>query len=253
MNNLVHYDDKISMIMSIPDEKIHLPGSMPVKIYIQEAEDLYKWCQPDREKLTGNGLDWAMVEDIPARAGALREAQSRWKLSDKSDTETEKEWDEKSPAAHSFRKDLIRAFRFIFSDNASVISRINMLAEGESNSTVIQSLNDLSIFGRDHTEILQAARFDITRLDKAAEMSCEMASILAAVNSRRAFCSDTLKIRNQAYTYLKEAVSGVKKHANYIFWRDPARLRGYTSSYNRKKYNKSKNHKEEPASENIIL
>ena len=253
MNSIDHYNDKISMIRSIPDERVLLPGSMPVRIYIQEAEDMYKWCQPDREKLTNNGLDWSIVEDIPARAGALREAQSRWSLSDKSDIEIEKEWDEKSPAAHSFRKELIRAFRFIFSDNASAVSRVNKLAEGESNSAIIQSLNDLSDFGRDNTAVLEAARFDMTLLDKAAEMSCEMASFLGAVNARRAFCSDTLKIRNQAYTYLREAVSGLKKHANYIFWRDPVRMKGYTSSYNRKKYLKSKNHKEETASEKINM
>lgn len=253
MNNIDHYTEKITVIRSIPDEKILTPAGMPVNIYIQEAENLYNWCQPDREKLTANGMDWAVVEDIPARAGALREAQSRWVNSDKWDIETETQWDEKSSAAHILRKDLVRAFRFIFSDNASVISRVNMLAEGDSNPKIIQSLNDLSNFGREYTAVLQAARFDITLLDRAAEMSCEMASLLGAVNSRRAFSSDALKIRNQAYTHLKEAVSGVKKHANYIFWRDPVRMKGYTSEYYRKKYLKSRNQKEESAPENIIL
>jgi hypothetical protein len=226
---------------------------MPVKTYIQEAENMYNWCQPDKDRLTANGLDWAMVEDIPARAGALREAQSRWATSDNDDIEIEKQWEEKSPAAHEFRKRLVRAYRFIFRNNAPAISMVNALAEGDSNLDIIQSLNDLSKFGRDHAEFLQAGRFDITLIDRAAGMASEMASLLSAVNSRRAFSSDTLKIRNQAYTYLREAVTELKSHANYLFWRDPVRMKGYTSDYYRKRYLKNRNKKLQEESEKITL
>lgn len=74
----------------------------------------------------------------------------------------------------------------------------------------------------------------------------EMASLLGAVKSKRAFCSDSLKIRNQAYTYLKEAVTEIKSHAGFVLWNDPSRLRGYASEYMRRK-NKSRKKKEETA------
>ena len=47
-------------------------------MYIQEAENLYKWCLPDKDTLVKAGLDWKIVEDLPIRAGALREAVSNW-------------------------------------------------------------------------------------------------------------------------------------------------------------------------------
>ena len=47
---------------------------MPVDVYLQEAENLYHWCQDDEAQLTGAGLAWNLVQEIPVRAGALREA-----------------------------------------------------------------------------------------------------------------------------------------------------------------------------------
>jgi hypothetical protein len=44
---------------------------------------------------------------------------------------------------------------------------------------------------------------------------------------------ETKKIRNQAYTHLKEAVDYIREYGRYVFWRNPARLKGYRSDYRR--------------------
>jgi hypothetical protein len=243
-----HYASKLSSIRAIPDDVIQVPASIPVKIYLQEAENIFNWCQPDKERLAANGLQWAMVEDMPARIDALREAQARWSASDSGNIDIEKEWDEKSSAAHLFRKELYRSMKFIFRKNSAAVSKIAKLGEGGSSASVIQALRDVSAFGRDHIEFIRGTTFDAAKLDTAADMSRDLASLLGAVNSRRSFCSDTLKIRNQAYTYLKEAVDELKNHANFVLWRDPVRLKGYYSDYTRKKYLKSKNLKVQSAS-----
>jgi hypothetical protein len=43
-----------------------------------EADNVYHWCQPDKDALAATGLDWSIVEDIPVRSGALGEAESIW-------------------------------------------------------------------------------------------------------------------------------------------------------------------------------
>lgn len=253
MSNSDFYSSKLSIIRSIPDSMIIMPGSIPINVYLQEAENLYNWCQPDKEKLTANGLQWQLVEDMPARIDTLREAQARWKASDSNDIETEKEWDEKYPVALESRKDLIRTMKFLFRNNPAVTAKIGRLSEGLSSAAMIQALRDISVFGKEHIEELKSGNFDITKLDTAAVMSREMASLLGALNSRRAFCSDALKIRNQAFTHLKEAVTEVKKHANFVLWRDPSRLRGYASEHNRRKYLKSRNHKAQKEAEKVTV
>lgn len=240
MSNIKHYSEKLSVIQSIKDDKIQPARGIPVSIYIQEAENLYNWCQPDREKLTANGLDWSLVDDMPARIDTLREAQSRWVTSDSNNIDIEREWDIKSPAAHAFRKELLRSLKFAFRNNPSALAKIKKFGEGDSNVAMIQSIRDISVFGTEHAGFLKTSRFDVTLLETAEAMSRELAALLGAVNSRRAFCSDILKIRNQAYTHLKEAVTELKNHANFVLWREPARIRGYASVYMRRKYLKKR-------------
>ncbi len=94
-----------------------------------------------------------------------------------------------------------------------------------------QDLNDLSVLGKDHPEELNAIKFDMTILDEAAALADGMSDLLGATTTERADSSDTKKIRDQAYTYLKEAVDEVRDFGQYVFWRDDARFRGYRSEY----------------------
>ena len=45
---------------------------------------------------------------------------------------------------------------------------------------------------------------------------------------------DELIHHNQAFTHLKEAVDYIREYGRYVFWRNPARLKGYRSDYIRK-------------------
>jgi hypothetical protein len=42
------------------------------------------------------------------------------------------------------------------------------------------------------------------------------------------------KIRDQAFTHLKEAVDLIREYGRYVFWRNDARLKGYRSNHLRK-------------------
>lgn len=171
MDTISHYLTKLDIIRAIPDDSILIPGSIPVNIYIQEAENLFIWCRADKEKLTANRLDWALVEDMPARIDTLREAQARWVTSDSNDIGIEREWIEKSPEAHAFRRDILRSLRFALRGNPSALAMIKRFGEGDRNSEMIQALRDISVFGYEHIGELKAGGFDITTLDRAAVMS----------------------------------------------------------------------------------
>jgi hypothetical protein len=45
MSNLEDYNMKLEVIKAIPDDQIKNPNLMPIRIYIQESEHLYEWCQ----------------------------------------------------------------------------------------------------------------------------------------------------------------------------------------------------------------
>ena len=251
MDVIDHYSAKLSVITSIPDDRIMEPTNIPISVYIQEAEDLFTWCKPDKEKFIANGLQWSLVEDLPARIDTLREAQARWENSDLSDMEIERIWDEKLPEAQELRKDLIRSLKFVFYKDNSRLDKIEKFSDGGSHAAMIQSLRGMVIFSRENIEALKAGNFDVSKIERAEVLSHELGSILSEIHSIRANCSGSKKIRNQAYTHLKEATTEVKRHADFLLLKDQGRLKGYTSTYTRKRYQKSKNKKGNPKSDEV--
>jgi hypothetical protein len=211
-----------------------------MKVYIQEAEFMYKWCQPDKDKLIANHLDWSLVEDIPARVKALKELQSLWAVSDSGDAEIEKKWEAKKSEALKLRKHIVRSMKFAFNGNEPMIAKIKKHSKGSGAIELIQSLNDLSAFGREHKDFLAAAYFDMSLIDTAAETSDIIGDLHSSVKAKRAYCSESRKIRDKGFTHLKEAVDELKRHADYVLVGRQDRLKGYTSEYNRKRYFKTK-------------
>lgn len=56
MSSKEDYQTKISSIEAVSNDDMKSPN-MPVELFLQEAENMYHWCQPDKEKLIGVGLD----------------------------------------------------------------------------------------------------------------------------------------------------------------------------------------------------
>ncbi|MFH2024465.1 MAG: hypothetical protein ABIK30_01390 [bacterium] len=104
---------------------------------------------------------------------------------------------------------------------------------------MIQDLNDLALLGKDHTDLLTAIGFDVTLLDAAASTSAELATLYSQVNVIQTEENTERVIRDKAYVYVKQALDEVRNCGQYVFWRNDARLKGYSSHYykNRRKKN----------------
>ncbi len=85
--------------------------------------------------------------------------------------------------------------------------------------------------GKANTDLLTAINFDLTQLDTAAEKADRMTELLGATNDERKESSKTMDIRDRAFIYLKQAEDEIRDHGKFVFWRNPARLKGYISDY----------------------
>jgi hypothetical protein len=108
---------------------------------------------------------------------------------------------------------------------------VRNIAKGKSHDKMIRALNDLGVLGKKNLQILEAVNFDMSLLDKAVQISKEMAKLLPDVNKERREHSELKKIRDQAYTHLKEAVDQIRSYGKYLFRDNKSRLRGYKSDY----------------------
>jgi hypothetical protein len=225
------YGKKIEEIKAIEENQIKIPNNIPVNVYIHEADNLYQWCRQDKDKLTALGLNWEFVTDLPARTGALIEAESRWNTQRFAGKESAKKWEEESLTAYDLRDEILQYFRFAYRKDAGLAKQVTGISEGEGHADMIQDLNDLAVLGKQHPMWLEKINFDMSLLDRAAETAERMARLLAQATTDRTCGSDGKKIRDQAYTHLKEAVDEIYEHGQFAFRHDDERRRGYRSNY----------------------
>ena len=115
------YKKKIEVIKTITDDQIKVPNSIPMGIYIQEAEYLYSWCQDDKEELTSKNLDWTVVEDLPIRCGVLRQAESNWHQAKFLRRKAENIWVQELSKGYNLKNEIAHHFYYAFQDSPSVL------------------------------------------------------------------------------------------------------------------------------------
>ena len=148
------FNAKLKKIKDILKKDVKKPN-MPVSEAVQEAENVLPWCKDDKAKLTKAGLDWQLVDDLPLRAGACRYAQSIWAKESQSQEEAEKEWKEKSPDAFDLRDRLVHHLTFSFRKVPELVSKVQIIREGYSNTDMLQDLSDGSLLGKDNIGLLK--------------------------------------------------------------------------------------------------
>ncbi len=224
------YQAKLPLILAVAGDAIRKPN-MPVKVFLQEAENLFHWAQQDKAALEKARLDWSLVMELPALIGAAREAESFWTQERHAREDAIRLWGEESPKAYALRDALLRAMRYAYRRDDALLRRVSEITAGSGHVDMIQDLNDLATLGRAYSAPLLAIDLDLAQLEQAAEMSNRMAELLAQVNGERASDNATRVIRDQAYTLLKQAVDEIRACGQYVFWDNAARRTGYHSEY----------------------
>ncbi len=214
--------------------------SIPINVFIQEAENLYNWCQADKEKLIANGLDWSIVEDMPSRINKLREAEAVWLSTRFSHVKARKVWLEKAPYARAFQAELLRTIKFACRENNNALIRIKRLGICKKNSEMIQSLKNLAIIGREHSEDLLKIKYDLSKLDIASGLSEELGTVLAAATTEKTASCKLTAERDLACEILKEAVDITRKYGKFVFRKSDPRAKGYSSTFSKSRNSKYK-------------
>jgi len=235
MQNKEKGEKKSEIIGSARDSRLKTPHNIPAATCIQEANDLYHWVQEDKEALLASGLAWELVEDLPARSEALAKAEALWQTQWLDRQKNSREWNTRSPLAYDLRNRLLADFRYAFRNHPALLTPLRTNSLRKSHPRMIQDLNDLSVLGRGNRQLLEAIGFDMSLLEKAAQTSTEMASLLARTTTARMEQGQNKKNRDRAYTHLKEAVDEIRRAGQYVFRRDKERYRGYISDHLRQK------------------
>jgi hypothetical protein len=214
--------------------------TIPSGIAAQEAANLKIWATADRAALKAVGLDWKFVDSLTDLAAVLMDAESRWIARRFDKAEARKQWLKVSPAAFVLRDDLVHSFFYAYRNNKDIYARVQEVAGGTTDEDMILDLNTLSHIGKNNPGELNAIRFDMTLLDTAAETAQQMQELLAQADGTSPVYNEARLVRDQAYTMLKKSVDEVRECGQHVFYRNAARLPGYSSNYLRTHRTKKK-------------
>ncbi len=231
MGNLEDYELKLEVIKALRGSQIKSPHHIPMAVYVHEADVLYHWAREDKKALTAAGLAKDLVEDLPVRCGAATEAEARWQTQKDTRKKGILEWEKQAPLAFELRRQLLHDFRFAFRGYPHLLETLKFISQGDTHAKRIQDLLNLATLGKANRRLLEAIPFDMSLLDKAAQASSEMTVLLAIANRDRMEPNEAKKIRDQAYSHLKEAVDEIRFYGQYVFRKNKDRLIGYRSNY----------------------
>ncbi|MDQ1352840.1 MAG: hypothetical protein QG657_3146 [Acidobacteriota bacterium] len=231
MSNRENLDKILDIISAIDDKRIKTPKHVPASACVMEAVTLYHWASKDKEALIAHGLNWELVEDLLVRQEALAEAEAIWNSQWVGRKELASEWDSLSAFGYELRDRLLADYRFAFRNQRDLLLTLKRISTKKNHPTMIQDLNDLSVLGRGHRPLLEAVRFDISLLEKAAQASWDLTALLAKTTTARMNVGEGKRIRDQVYTYLKEAVDEIRRTGQYVFRHDKERLPGYNCDH----------------------
>lgn len=216
-------------LQKIPDEDVDENPTQPVYTLMQEAMNLYRWAHRDRKALLGVGLDWSLVESLPARRGALSHAEALWFLADNYPAEATEAWLAAKEEAEEMRGDLIARMRLAYRESPHLLRKLDKIAEGDKDADLVQDLNDLAVSGRDNWALFRAVGGTTEHLDAAAQASDELAGLLAAHEAVSP--DDAKELRDRAFAHLWAAVQTIHKFGKLAFRKDPRRAKGYRNHY----------------------
>jgi hypothetical protein len=211
---------------------------IPVAILVHEASDLFYWCSKDRDALTGAGLDWKLVEELPRLVQELNSLEAIWNSELRSRKSYLEEWKTALLSARKLRNKLKHNLYFAFYSMPVEYAKVKRMSADKTIAGLVQSLSDLATVGRKHLNELQMAGMDLTILDLAFKTAGELGSHYGRVNCLTREVSQNQELRNTAYLKVKVVVDEVRRVGKFVFLSDKDRCRGYASDYARMKKQK---------------
>lgn len=234
-NSKEYLELKKETLLSIENDQVIAVNNTPIYVFIQEVFDLFSWAMEDKEELAKVGFDPSLIDDLAVRRGALKQAQSDWKTIRFSKKDARGKWDEKSPIGYNLRDELLQHFYYAYRNDLNLTKRVRAIADGTGHADMLQDLNDIATLGKDNPEPLTKIHFDETLLDQAAQVSTELAELLAESRADKGDLAEVKDLRDRAYTHCKNAVDELRACGQYVFRKNPKRKRGYISEYQKRK------------------
>jgi len=222
----------IEKLHSIPNDAVK-PFNIPVAIYINEAVNLHARASIDLSVLMKLNMPADLLQQLKEGIEFLELTEAIWQEQLSQKDVILKQWKAASQELRTCYTDLNRKLSFAFRNNNELLMAIKSFKNKRKYADILQALNDIAVFAKEHHSSLQGVNFDMQMLDDAATMAHDLPKLYAKANALRNNSADEKVLRDRAYAYLKKVVDELRSYGRFAFRDDKAVLEHYGSRYRR--------------------
>jgi hypothetical protein len=221
-----------SRLMQIAAKDVR-PPTQPMDVYLEEVEDLLAHISENslRTLLVDEGLDEALLDEVPQALVVAREAQTAWTLTyERQKPATQKEAERRGQA---LRAAVAKKARFALRHDGAALAVLDQILEGDGIADLVQDLGDLRMLLTQKAE--QFARnknFDAVAV--SGELAVLAQSIRQGLSGFRMSPeqANAVDLRNRAWTYLDDLVDDVREAGRAAT--EGKLAKGFSSAYERR-------------------
>jgi len=223
------FDDLLPEFEAISAKDVRYPD-MPIDVALNEGGIMLNAAREDAEKLSAVGFDCNNLTRFERVLCALRYCQSELIAQTGVESDAMRLWRQEEPAAYELRSELLSALSYALRDDRVAMRSIKRIREGARTSDLLADLAALVNTARKHLEALRLIKFDMAKLAAAQKKSQELPDIFQKAFMHRGTV-EARKMRDRAFTLLRDIMRHVLDAAGYVFRTDRARLEFYHSTY----------------------
>lgn len=223
-------EELLDKIQSISDEQIIVP-TIPIAIYLQEAENLAVWAKDDIDQLSKVGINISHIEDVKERIEACRVLQTEWINIKNCTSDAKIKWQKECKGGYALHKEILHDFNFAFRNHEDLIKLIKRIKLDHGFASLVQNLANLEKIGESNKQLLEKIHFNFNKLDKALHLSEILFFLRNNYKSSEENKHKQKVLRDKSYTYLKLLLDEVRLSGKYVFSGNKERLQGYKVNY----------------------
>jgi hypothetical protein len=223
-------EELTNKIQSISDKQIIVP-TIPIAIYLQEAENLAAWAKDDIDQLSKVGINITHIEDVKERIEACRVLQTEWNNIKNCTSDAKIKWQKESEIGYALHKEILIDFNFAYRNDKRQMKIIKRLKLKRGLPSLVENLGVFAEIGRHEKEPLEKIHFNFDKLEQAYQLSNTLYDINLDYKSSEENKHKQKVLRDKSYTYLKLLLDEIRLSGKYVFSGNKERLQGYKVNY----------------------
>lgn len=218
-------------IEAIPEDQLSKQNLSTNDIF-GEASELVTVATEDYEKFQAmTRFDLFFIDTLQERIDAYMMAVSLFEEVALDKGEAKEAWADLEPIAYDVKRHLMRRLRLLYEEdnNRQGIELLNSIAIGRGRRDLTMDFLQLSELAVKEQDALGTLAYSAEQVAYVAEIFESLKKLLGSINTPVKEVEARKLLMQQAYTYLHEAVSTIRRYGQLIFADDDDRLKLYKS------------------------